>query len=150
MEGCPAGVEGLQFVLDAQGCEQVIGVFDRQLGGIGVVRLGPLGHIFFIGYYDLRIAFLVLAGDTIGYTLRRSRFQVEYVAGLFLITAQAVAHIIHHFYGKLMPRITGYILAQEIQTAFVHSYQADGREMVFPVLIGALLDPPQVELGVGI
>ena len=133
------GVERLQFVLNVERGEDILGVADGQVRAVGVV-----GRTVHICRDNVGIALDVVLGQAIGGGLGGRGLEVIEVAVLLLIVGQAVAHMVEHFLGELLRGGIGHIGAQPlgVQTDLVHADQADGREVV--------VERAQVALGIGV
>jgi len=139
-------VLGLQFVLPIQRLEQIIGRVHRQLAGVGVIRLAD-GTIHPRGD-DVGIEVAIQHGEPVARPFRWRGLQVEHLPRLFLVALQALAHIVHHPSGKLPGAGIRQIHAHKVEASLVHAVQADGVEMIRPVLAKLALDRVQIVLRV--
>ena len=78
-----------------QRLERIVGIADRKLAGVGVVRL-----VRRAGLQNVREALPVFAGKAIGGAFGRRGLQVVHVAGLFLELHHPRAHVIEQAHGE--------------------------------------------------
>ena len=118
MENRPGRIEHLEAVLDVEGLEDIIGVADGKMGTVGVIRIPTV----FVGGDDVRIFLFVVLGKAIGSRFGWSGLEIEEVAVLFLIVAEAVPHMVEDFDGEILSVFVREILFDpaSIETGFVH------------------------------
>ena len=90
MENRSGGVERLKFVLNFERREYIVGVADRQVRGVGVIRCSVVRT----GSNDIGITLFVMLGKTVSGGFGRCCFEVVEVAVLFLIIGKALTHVI--------------------------------------------------------
>jgi len=111
-----AGIFALQFVLQFQRLERIVGMIDRDLRAVGVIDVLTAPSL-----NDVGKAFAVFLGKAI----------VE-IAGLFLIPDQPCPHVIEDGkrHGDPVPLGKVRSVASEVAHHFVHPINPDGRKMV--------------------
>ena len=140
MEDRTGGIERLQLVLHIERGENILGIADGQVRGVGVIRRLALLSCS----DDIGEVLLVMLGKTVSGGLGRRRFEVIQISVLLLIVGQAGTHMVQHFDGKILRLFVGHVLAQpfRVQTDLIHTDQTERREVIIK---GA-----EVALGVGI
>ena len=151
MEDRAASILCLEPVLEVERFEDVVSKADGNVGGIGVVGFGaPSFHVFFIGDDDVGIVLFVEEGEAVGSAFGGCRFQVVEIVGFLLVGSDPLAHVGENFLGEGLAFFGGDVGFEEIPNCFVGADQADGGEVIFPVLMEALFDIAEIELGVGV
>lgn len=126
-----AGVGALQFVLQIERLERVVGEICRQLRGVGVVDIFAKSRLD-----DIRIALFILFGKAIRRALGRCGFEVIKVTCALLKLANFTAQKLDHLDRKLSPEIGRdiFLVVREISQKLVHAVDADGAKVVVKVL----------------
>ena len=140
MEDSAGGVEGLQIVLNIQGCENVLGVTNGQVAGVGVVGAAAV----FGSGNNVRVTLHIVLGKTVGGGLCGGSFQIVQVAVQLLIVGKALTHMIEHILREFLALFGGHIGANplSVQAALVHTHETNGGEVV--------IESSQIVLGVGV
>ena len=130
MQHRAARVGALQFVLQIERLEHVVGEICRQLRGVGVVDIFAKTRLD-----DIRIALFVLFGKAIRSALGRRGFEVIEVAGALLkfanFTAQKLYHLDRKFSSKIGRDI--FLVVREITQKLVHAVDANGAKVIIKV-----------------
>lgn len=126
-----ARVGALQFVLQIERLERVVGEICRQLRRVSVVDIFAKTRLD-----DIRIALFVLFGEAIRRALGRRGFEVIEVAGALLKLANFTAQKLYHLDRKFSPEIGRdiFLVVREISQKLVHAVDADGAKVVVKVL----------------
>ena len=97
VEDGAGGVAGLEIVLNVESGKDIVRVSDGEMRGVGVIgRSAGL-----CSGDDVGIELNIMLGETVGGGLGRGRLEIEEVAVLFLIVAEAFPHVIEHLLGEL-------------------------------------------------
>ena len=148
MEYSAGGIESLEFILNVKCGENIVRIADRQVRAVGVVRgSARLGR-----GDDVGVKLDVVLGETVGGGLGGGSFEVIQVAVLFLIIAQALAHMVENLLGELLTLGMGHILADPlgVETGFIHADKANSGEVVIKgaeVVLGVRVKACVKELG---
>src|SRR3989344_6576812 len=137
MEHRPAGISGLQAVLQFQHLEYIIRVADRYLRRVRII-----GRLRRTGLQDVRETLAVLFGEAIRRPFSRRGLEVIKIARFFLKVLDLFAHKIKNLQSELMPLWRRDILFVicKVADGFIDAVDADGGKMI--------LEIPEVTLGV--
>ena len=93
---------------------------------------------------NVREAFFVFFGKTVGGTFGGGGFKIVEIAGFFLVFDEFGAHVDEYFFGKVASEFGGNVVVVigEVSDGFVDSVEADGGEVVVEV--------SEVSFGVGV
>ena len=121
-------VERLQLVLDIQRREYVVGIADRKMRAVGVVR-SLTGRAC---REDVRELLAVMLRKTVRGGFCRSCLEVVQIAVHLLVVAQTLTHVIEHLLCELLRLRSRHILADPlcVQARFVHTDKTDRRKMI--------------------
>ena len=124
VEDGAGGVARLEIVLNVERGEDIVGVADRQVRAVGVVR----GAARLRRGDDVGIELNIVLCQTVGGGLCGSSLEVIQVAVLLLIITQTFAHMVEHFLGELLALGACHVRADplRVETGFVHADKADG------------------------
>ena len=122
MEHRAGSIERLQLVLYVECGENILGVSDRQMAGICIVR-----RAVFVCRNDIGIETFVVLCKAIGGGLGRRRLQIVKVSVLLLIIAQALAHMVQHIFRKRLRLRVRQILLEPlcVQPGLIHADKTD-------------------------
>ena len=128
MEHGTRSIQRLEFVLNVERSEYILGISDGQMRRIGIVRRFALlrrGN-------DVGILRNVVLGETVAGGLGGGRFEVIQVAVFDLIVAEPFPHVVQYVHGEFLSLGVGEVLSEPfgVQAAFVHADQTDSREVV--------------------
>ena len=122
MEHRAGGVECLQLILHIECGENILGVSDRQMAGVCIIR-----RAVFVCRNDIGIETFVVLCKAIGGRLGRRRLQIVKVSVLLLIVAQALAHMVQHIFRKRLRLRVRQILPEPlcVQPGLIHADKTD-------------------------
>ena len=125
-----AGVGALQFVLQIERLERIVGEICRQLRGVGVVDIFAK-----TGLDDIRIALFIFFSKAVRRALGRRGFEVVKVTRALLKLANFTAQKLDHLDRKFSPEIGRdiFLVAREISQKLVHAVDTDGAKVIIKV-----------------
>ena len=135
------GIEGMKLVLHIEGLENIVGVANGKMAGVGVVGCAA---VLIGGSDDVGIEALVMLRKTVGGRLGRSSLKVVEVAVLLLVVRKTLTHVEKNLLCKLTGLGMCHILSQPlcIKAGLVHTNKSDGGEVI--------VEGAEITLGVGI
>ncbi len=127
MQHGAAGVFALQVVLHFQCFERIVGIADRQLRRIGVVRRLRRARL-----QDFRKPLAIFAREPVGRPFGGCGFQVIQMPGFLLDADDASAQMIEQPQAKGRARLGGNILmiGSEVADTFVNAVDADRAKVI--------------------
>ena len=122
------GVQRLELVLNIKCAEDIIGVADGQVAGVGVIRSAAV----FGSGDDVGVLLDIVLCKAVRGALCGGGFKVIQVTVLLLIIRQALTHVVENILGKLLALLGGHVgpYPVGVKACLVHADKADGGEVV--------------------